>query len=85
MIESSKIVQKIVLENAFEHKQKKPGVSAKSASEQLSRGVKPEPLKVDDNINKKVSEKRPNIDSYESFMDELGINAHQFTGVPFLY
>ena len=84
-MEALKIVQKIFLENAFEHKQRKPGVSAKSAFEQLSPGVKPEPLKMDDNINKKVSEKRPNTDSYQSFMDELGINAHQFMGVPFLY
>ena len=48
-------------------------------------GVKPEPLKVDDNIGKNVSEKRLNTDSYQSFLDELGINANQFTGVPFLY
>ena len=86
MIGRSKIVQKIVLENAFEHKQNKPGVNTKSAFEQLSPGVKPEPLKVDDNIDKKVSEKRLNTDSYQSFLDELqGINADQFMGVSCLY
>ena len=39
-------------------------------------GVKSEPLNVDDNIDKKVSERRRNTDSYQSFLDELGINAH---------
>ena len=47
--------------------------------------VKPERLKVDDNIDKTVSEKRPNTDSYQPFLDELGINSHRFTGVSFLY
>ena len=39
-----------------------------------------------DNIGKKsFSEKRLNTDSYQSFLDALGINAHQFTGISFLY
>ena len=40
---------------------------------------------MDDNIDKKVSEKRLNTDSYQSFLDELGINADQFMGVSCLY